>query len=82
MSGARASKARSSIPEKTASPLSLPHPGYGEQRDCKWQHIFLRSHVLVDKLRQGEFFGLVFSFLVGVSGSFLFNTADQGQSRD
>ena len=32
MSAARASKARSSIPEKTASPLSQPHPGYGEQR--------------------------------------------------
>ena len=38
--------------------------------------------MIVDKLRQSEFFGLVFSFLVGVSGRFLFNTADQGQSRD
>ena len=47
-----------------------------------WHHVFLRSHVIVDKLRQREFFGLVFSFLVGVSGSFLFNTADQRQSRD
>ena len=47
-----------------------------------WHHIFLKSHVIVDKLRQREFFGLVFSFLIGVSGSFLFNTSDQCQSRD
>ena len=31
-SGVRASKARSSVPQKTASPLSQPHPGYGQQR--------------------------------------------------
>lgn len=29
-SGVRASKARSSVPQKTASPLSQPHPGYGQ----------------------------------------------------